>query len=91
MNNGRGDEHQGLYLGLNYYFCDENLKLISGIQHDELKSQGTTQFRGWTVGTSFGFGFKFIEFSYQKKTLLNARIKSLNSSLYMRFLLSHAR
>ena len=57
LNNGRGDEHQGLYLGLNYYFCDENLKLISGIQHDELKSQGTTQFRGWTVGTSFRLWF----------------------------------
>ena len=57
LNNGRGDEHQGLYLGLNYYLCDENLKLISGIQHDELKSQGTTQFRGWTMGTSLRLWF----------------------------------
>ena len=27
---GRGDHHHSLYAGLNYYFCGENLKLISG-------------------------------------------------------------
>ena len=57
VNNGRGDEHQALYLGINYYLCGENLKIISGIQHDELKSAGTNQFRGWTVGSSIRLWF----------------------------------
>ena len=57
LNSGRGDQHQGIYLGLNYYLCGENLKLVSGIQHDELKSIGDTQFRGWTLGTSLRLWF----------------------------------
>ena len=57
LNSGRGDQHQGIYLGLNYYLCGENLKLVSGIQHDELKSVGDTQFRGWTLGTSLRLWF----------------------------------
>ncbi|MDG0964488.1 MAG: porin [Opitutales bacterium] len=57
LNSGRGDEHLGFYLGLNYYLCGENLKLISGIQHDNLSSNGTTQYRGWTAGTSFRIWF----------------------------------
>ena len=57
VNNGRGDKHQAIYLGINYYLCGENLKIISGIQHDELKSAGTNQFRGWTVGSSIRLWF----------------------------------
>lgn len=57
LNNGRGDEQQAFYLGLNYYSCGEKLKLISGIQHDELKSEGETQFRGWTVASSIRLWF----------------------------------
>ena len=57
LNGGRGDRHQALYLGLNYYFCGENLKLISGIQHDKLESLGSCQYRGWTVGSSIRFWF----------------------------------
>ena len=57
LNGGRGDEHQAFYLGLNYYFCGENLKLISGIQHDDLSSNGSTQYRGWTLGSSFRIWF----------------------------------
>ena len=57
LNRGRGDEHQAFYLGLNYYFCGENLKLVSGIQHDDLKSGGSTNYRGWSIGTSFRIWF----------------------------------
>jgi phosphate-selective porin OprO/OprP len=57
VNNGRGDEHQALYLGINYYLCGENLKIVSGVQHDELKSMGSNQFRGWTVGSSLRVWF----------------------------------
>ena len=57
LNSGRGDEHHAFYLGLNYYLCGENLKLISGIQHDDLSSAGSTQYRGWTIGSSFRIWF----------------------------------
>ena len=57
LNRGRGDAHQAFYLGLNYYFCGENLKLVSGIQHDDLKSGGSTNYRGWSIGTSFRIWF----------------------------------
>ena len=57
LNGGRGDQHQSVYLGLNYYLCGENLKLITGIQHDELKSSNITQYRGWTIGSSFRIWF----------------------------------
>jgi phosphate-selective porin OprO/OprP len=57
LNSGRGDEHQAVYLGLNYYLCGENLKVVSGIQHDELQSMGSTQYRGWTIGSSIRLWF----------------------------------
>ncbi|WP_407679004.1 hypothetical protein [Candidatus Seribacter sulfatis] len=57
LNNGRGDKHHAFYLGLNYYLCGENLKLITGIQHDELSSHGANQYRGWTLGSSFRIWF----------------------------------
>lgn len=57
LNSGRGDKHHSLYLGLNYYLCGENLKLISGIQHDSLSSNGSTQYRGWSIGSSFRIWF----------------------------------
>lgn len=57
LNNGRGDKHHSIYLGLNYYACGENLKLVSGIQHDDLSSNGSTQFNGWTIGSSFRIWF----------------------------------
>ena len=57
LNSGRGDNHHGLYLGLNYYLCGENLKLVSGIQHDDLSSNGSTLYRGWSIGSSFRIWF----------------------------------
>jgi hypothetical protein len=57
LNSGRGDKHHSLYLGLNYYLCGENLKLVSGIQHDDLSSNGSTQYRGWSIGSSFRIWF----------------------------------
>ena len=57
MNGGRGDKHRALYLGLNYYMGGEHLKVISGIQHDDLRCKGAPAFKGWTVGTSFRIWF----------------------------------
>ena len=57
VNSGRGDKHHAFYLGLNYYLSGEHLKIISGIQHDDLSSAGSTAFRGWTIGSSFRIWF----------------------------------
>ena len=54
---GRGDNHHSAYAGLNYYFCGENLKLISGVQYDDLSSTGTRVYEGWTLGTSLRIWF----------------------------------
>ena len=57
INSGRGDDHHSIYAGLNYYFCGENLKLISGIQYDDLSSAGARVYEGWTIGSSFRIWF----------------------------------
>jgi hypothetical protein len=57
LNSGRGDEHHAFYLGLNYYFCGENLKLVNGLQYDDLRSAGANQYEGWTIGSSFRIWF----------------------------------
>jgi len=38
VNNGRGDEHHAIYLGLNYYLCDHNAKIMSGVEYDHLET-----------------------------------------------------
>ena len=57
LNGGRGDQHHAFYLGLNYYLCGERMKVISGIQYDDLSSEGSTQYEGLTLGTSFRIWF----------------------------------
>lgn len=37
-NNGRGDEHHSLYLGLNYHLCGDNAKIMAAITYDELST-----------------------------------------------------
>ena len=61
INSGRGDDHHSIYAGLNYYFCGENLKLISGIQYDDLSSAGARVYEGWTLGAASGFGSDSLE------------------------------
>ena len=36
MNNGRGDRYDALYLGLNYYLCGDNAKIMAGVQYENL-------------------------------------------------------
>lgn len=36
VNDGRGDALHTLYAGLNYYFCDHNLKLMGGVEYANL-------------------------------------------------------
>lgn len=35
-NGGRGDSHQSIYAGLNYYMCDHNAKLMGGVEWQQL-------------------------------------------------------
>ena len=36
VNNGRGDRYDALYLGLNYYLCGDNAKIMAGVQYENL-------------------------------------------------------
>lgn len=38
VNNGRGDEHHSIYLGLNYHFCRDNVKVMGGVSYDRLST-----------------------------------------------------
>ena len=38
INGGRGDAHHSIYLGLNYYFCGHNSKVLLGVEYDNLDS-----------------------------------------------------
>jgi hypothetical protein len=48
INGGRGDEHHNIYAGVNYYVCDSHLKLMTGIEYDDLSSRGQSIYQGWT-------------------------------------------
>ncbi len=50
---GRGDKHQSLYLGFNYYFCGDRLKLMSGIEYERMQSEGADEYEGWTCFAAF--------------------------------------
>ena len=36
INDGRGDSHHSVYLGLNYYLCGHNSKVLLGVEYDNL-------------------------------------------------------
>lgn len=48
LNGGRGDEHHSFYGGVNYYLCDNNAKLMAGVQYDDISSDGADVYQGWT-------------------------------------------
>jgi hypothetical protein len=52
-NGGRGDEHHSLYAGLNYYFCGDNVKVMAGLQYDDIDSAGADVYDGWTTFLAF--------------------------------------
>lgn len=43
---GRGDKHHSAYLGLNYYFCGNNSKVMGGVEYDDFKSGSTKVYQG---------------------------------------------
>ncbi len=36
---GRGNSHQSLYAGLNYYFCGHNSKIMTGVEYEALNAE----------------------------------------------------
>lgn len=55
---GRGDRHHNLYFGINYYFCGNNMKLVSGIEYDDIETRdGLNVFKGWTASSAFRIYF----------------------------------
>jgi phosphate-selective porin OprO/OprP len=50
---GRGDRQQSIYLGINYYLCGHRLKVMSGIEYEEMKSRGDSVYDGWTAYAAF--------------------------------------
>lgn len=45
---GRGDRHHSAYLGLNYYIWDNNMKIMCGVEYDDIESGGLDVYSGWT-------------------------------------------
>ena len=42
VNSGRGDNHNALYGGLNWYMCGDNSKVMTGVEYDNLKTPDGT-------------------------------------------------
>ncbi len=53
LDSGYGDSHHAFYLGLNYYLCDHNAKIMAGISYDEMRAR-TASFDA----TSYLIGFR---------------------------------
>lgn len=52
----KGDENHTLYTGLNYYFCEDNLKLMAGVEYETLTG-GITDTEATTVWGALRFFF----------------------------------
>lgn len=51
-----GDDYQNVYAGLNYYFCGDNLKLMTGVEFDRVESESEVSY-GTTFWTALRFYF----------------------------------
>ncbi len=57
LRNGRGDEHHSVYLGLNYYFCGDNSKLMAGVEWEDLSSAGNDVYQGISYSLAYRMYF----------------------------------
>lgn len=57
LSNGRGDRHHSAYLGLNYYLCGDNAKLMAGVEYDDLNSGSQDVYDGFTGWAAFRMYF----------------------------------
>ena len=39
LDNGYGDEHHSVYLGLNYFLCGDNAKIMGGVSYDNMSAR----------------------------------------------------
>ncbi len=56
VNGGRGDNHHSLYAGLNYYFCDDNMKIMSAVEWETLDTPDGNA-NGWTLWLAYRMYF----------------------------------
>ncbi len=54
---GRGDKHQSAYLGLNYYLCGDNAKVMVGVEYDDFSSDGADIYEGISAWAAFRMYF----------------------------------
>lgn len=52
-NGGRGDEHHSFYTGLNYYISGNRIKIMAGIQYDDITSGGDDIYNGLSLFAAF--------------------------------------
>ena len=52
-NGGRGDEHHSFYTGLNYYISGSRMKIMAGIQYDDITSGGDDIYNGLSLFAAF--------------------------------------
>jgi len=57
LSNGRGDNHHSVYLGLNYYLCSDNAKIMFGVEYDDLDSGPQDVYEGYTGWAAFRMYF----------------------------------
>lgn len=57
LSNGRGDSHHSAYLGLNYYLCGDNAKVMFGVEYDDLDSGSQDVYEGYTGWAAFRMYF----------------------------------
>jgi phosphate-selective porin OprO/OprP len=50
---GRGDVHHSFYGGLNYYLCGHNMKVMAGLQYDDMERDDESIYEGWTTYVGF--------------------------------------
>jgi hypothetical protein len=53
LDSGYGDSHHSYYLGLNYYLCGHNAKIMAGISHETMRARTDT-----FDATSYVIGFR---------------------------------
>ncbi|MBB5349853.1 hypothetical protein HNR46_000074 [Haloferula luteola] len=57
VNSGRGNEHQSIYAGLNYYLCGHNLKVQGGVEYEWMNTPGVGSQGDYDAVTTW-FGFR---------------------------------
>jgi len=57
-NNGKGDQYQAFYFGLQYFIHGNGLKLLAGAEYSSLRGGANgNNFQGWTYLTGIRFAF----------------------------------